>query len=187
MKLIVGLGNPTEQYAHTRHNAGFFVVDTLAETLGAAWSVKSKFKADIAEHVWSGQKVLLLKPTTYYNLSGEAVMAVANFYKIPVNHIIVIHDELALPFGTIRLRHAGTDAGNNGIKSAINHLGSDFTRVRVGIAPDHPYRDAAAFVLGRFTIEESQLLPKVADNAINLIHQWLHDPHVATTTLKITA
>lgn len=175
-KLIIGIGNIGPHFAGTRHNTGFTIIDALATKLGAEWSAKDKFKALIAEHVEDGQKVFLIKPTTYYNLSGEAVRAVKDFYKIHNENLLVIHDELALPFGTVRARVGGSDAGNNGLKSIIAHVGADVARIRVGIANQQLAQfDAADFVLGHFTHEEHQQWPAVQQEALHLVHTFL-DP-----------
>lgn len=157
MKLIVGLGNPETKYDGTRHNTGFFVLDSFAAKTGAKWQHKDKFKAFVAE--LPDQTVLLVKPTTYYNLVGESVRALADFYRIPPEDILVIHDELALPFGTLRTREKGSDAGNNGIKSLNAHLGHTTKRLRVGIHNElAAFMDASDFVLGKFTPKEKQQL-----------------------------
>lgn len=132
MKLIVGLGNPGTEYAKTRHNFGWLVVDRMSEKAGCTWNHKPKFAADIAEFDLEGEKNLLIKPTTYYNLSGEAVRKIKDFYNINNSNILVIHDEMALQMGIIRTRVGGSDAGNNGVKSLIQHLGPDFARLRIG-------------------------------------------------------
>lgn len=153
MKLIVGLGNPESRYDGTRHNTGFFVLDELAKKHGLKWQLKEKFKAHVTE--LPGKTALLVKPTTYYNLVGESVRALADFYKIPPEDILIIHDELALPFGTLRTREKGSDAGNNGIKSLNAHLGHTTKRLRIGIQNElTPHMDAADFVLAKFTPDE---------------------------------
>lgn len=188
MKLIVGLGNPEPKYNLTRHNVGFLLLDQVAEQLGATWQEKSKFKGQIAETTIGDEKALLLKPTTYYNLAGEAAKAVTDFYKLaPEQDILVLHDELALPFGTLRTRLSGSDAGNNGIKSLIAHLGPDFARVRVGIANEFATRqDAADFVLGRFTQAEQDTMGDVARHALSFIEDFVHhEKEFSPTSIKI--
>lgn len=166
MKLIIGLGNPGEQYELTRHNIGFAVVDSFAREHNLTWQTKNKFKAWIAEAFVEQEKVILLKPTTFYNLSGEAVQAVLHFYKVPLNEVLVVHDELALPFGVIRTRRGGSDAGNNGLKSIIGACGPDFARVRIGIANEQLARtDAADFVLNRFSAKEKTHLANIKKHA----------------------
>lgn len=176
MKLIVGLGNPESAYNLTRHNVGFLLLDHVAEQLGVSWQEKAKFKGLIAETTIGGEKAVLLKPTTYYNLSGEAARAVVDFYKLdPERDVLVLHDELALPFGTLRTRLSGSDAGNNGVKSLIIHLGPHFARIRVGIANEHaPMQDAADFVLSRFTGAEQDHLDELTKHALKFIEDFVH-------------
>ncbi len=188
MKLIIGLGNPETRYELTRHNVGFLLLDHIARQYNAAWQSKPKFKGDIAEMTIGGEKVALLKPATYYNQSGEAVRAVIDFYKLePATDILVIHDELALPFGTLRTRLEGSDAGNNGVKSIIAHVGPDFARIRVGIdSPQSAKYDAADFVLGRFTPTEQTHLGELAAHALQFVEDFVHQEKTfAPTSLKI--
>lgn len=183
MKVILGQGNPESKYTGTRHNVGFAALDFFAHQKGIEFTAKPKFQADIAELTESGEKVLLVKPTTFYNETGRAARALADFYKVDTADIIVIHDELALPFGTLRTREKGSSAGNNGIKSLNAHLGEDYARLRVGIRNDLADTiDAADFVLGTFTADEQQktqtdILPKVAD----LIDDFINGRHIATS------
>lgn len=148
--LVVGLGNLGDQYEHTRHNVGFDVIDAIAETLDIPVQ-RLKFKALTNTATLGGEKVLLMKPTTFMNLSGEAVEQAANFYKIPPEHIIVFSDEVALPPGKLRVRPSGSAGGHNGLKNIILHLHSDqFPRVRVGVGQKpHPNYNMADWVLGR--------------------------------------
>ncbi len=148
--LIVGLGNLGDQYERTRHNVGFDALDTLAGELGV--SVKRlKFKALTAAADIGGEKVLLMKPTTFMNLSGEAVEQAASFYKIPPQRVLVISDEVALPPGKLRVRASGSAGGHNGLKNIIAHLHSeDFPRIRIGVGQKpHPDYDMADWVLSR--------------------------------------
>lgn len=182
MKLVIGLGNPEERYAKTRHNVGFFTLDTYARGQGGSWQAKDKFKALICELTIDGQKVLLAKPTTYYNNVGEAGRAISDFYKIDPSDILVIHDEIALPFGTIRTRQGGSDAGNNGIKSINQHLGHETSRIRIGIYND--LRDRihdADFVLSNFTKPESESLTDLSEKVGNLIENFVRDSFEHTT------
>lgn len=188
MKLIVGLGNIGTHFNSTRHNVGFAVLDDFAAAHNLEWATKEKFKAIIAEGNIHGQKVILAKPTTFYNLSGEAVRAIKDFYKIDNANVVVIHDELALPFGTVRIRIGGSDAGNNGIKSVISHCQADFARIRVGIANDVLANyDAAGFVLGRFSAAELTDWPKMAKKISQHIDLFIHPDHTfAHISEKIT-
>lgn len=161
--MIVGLGNPGKQYDGTRHNIGFACVEALIKTADfSPWIEKKDFKCLQSDAMLGDTKVIVVKPTTFMNLSGDAVQAVANFYKIPANKIVVVHDELDIPFGQIRVRTGGSSAGHNGLKSIIQHIGEEFGRVRIGIGPkDPPQIDGADFVLGRFSTEEKGHMPEL--------------------------
>ena len=135
MWLIVGLGNPGSQYKRNRHNIGFMAVDEIVRRHDLS-SSKKKFQALLSEGEIVGEKVLVLKPQTYMNLSGQSVQAAASFYKIPLDHVVVFHDELDLAFGKIRVKFSGGAAGHNGLRSIDDHLGKDYWRVRLGIG--HP-------------------------------------------------
>lgn len=170
MKIIFAQGNPGAQYTRTRHNVGFLSLETLAIEHTAEFNKKPKFYADIAELSIAGQKVLLVKPTTFYNETGQSARALVDFYKLDAREdLLVIHDELALPFGTIRIRQKGSDAGNNGIKSLNQHLGPDYARIRIGVSNDVRNQiNDADFVLSPFTKQESDeltasVLPKVQE------------------------
>ncbi len=160
-KLIVGLGNPGKEYTGTRHNVGFDSVDAFVSSMEGMGSWVSKKDLKCVESVGrlGDTRVIVIKPTTFMNLSGEAVQAAASFYKIPLNNIVVIHDELDIDFGQIRVRSGGSSAGHNGLKSIIEHLTEDFGRIRVGIGPKKPVRMAGAdFVLQRFSDEQHEQL-----------------------------
>jgi PTH1 family peptidyl-tRNA hydrolase len=175
-KLIVGLGNLGHEYQLTRHNIGFFTIDEIAQEFGASFSEKSKFKGDVAEFTIGETKVILLKSTTYYNLTGEAVRAVKDFYKIENADILAIHDELAIPFGTIRIRIGGSSAGNNGIKSITEHIGEDYTRIRIGVWNELRDRmQDADFVLSRFNRDEQAQLPLIADHVRTMVEGFVQD------------
>lgn len=185
MKLIVGLGNPEERFKHTRHNVGFRVLSEYGAEKGAEFLGKDKFRAYIAELNIGGEKVILAKPTTYYNLVGESVRLISDFYKIAPEDILVIHDELALPFGTIRTRLGGSDAGNNGIKSVNQHIGDKTARIRIGVYNELRDRiDDADFVLSNFTKEEDEALENgLYKKAIEIIDRFIigdfeHTTHV---------
>jgi PTH1 family peptidyl-tRNA hydrolase len=168
MFLVVGLGNPGKKYAQNRHNVGFMAVDALASDVsGLAW--KEKFSALFGRGEASGQAVALLKPQKYMNLSGDSVQPAAAFAKVPVSDIVVIHDELDVPFGEVRLKVGGGHAGHNGLRSMIERCGSpDFVRVRVGIGRPPPgFRgDVADFVLSDFDTSERAELPDVVARAV---------------------
>lgn len=153
MKLIVGLGNPGREYENTRHNCGFMAIDYLADELGVSVN-QAKFKGLYTKTKIDGEDVILLKPQTYMNLSGESVQEVMNFFKISKEDVLVIYDDLDLPVGKIRIRANGSAGGHNGIKSLIAHMnGQDFKRIRIGI-DRHPYIPVVDYVLGKFTSEE---------------------------------
>ncbi|MHC1685519.1 MAG: aminoacyl-tRNA hydrolase [Clostridiaceae bacterium] len=161
MYLIVGLGNIGKQYEHTRHNVGFDVIDVLAKEYNISVN-REKFKGEYGEGFVKDSKVILLKPSTYMNLSGESIIQYVNFYKIPKENIIVIYDDISLEVGRLRIRDKGSAGGHNGIKSIISHLSSDvFPRVKVGVGG--PKNDLVSHVLGRFNSDEAKIMEKVFD------------------------
>jgi len=163
--IIAGLGNPGGKYEMTRHNAGFMALDVLTKVLDA--NVKSlKFRALCGTALIGGKKVLLIKPQTFMNLSGEAVRDAAAFYKIPPERVIVIFDDISLPMGKIRVRQKGSDGGHNGIKNIIYHLNSDaFPRVKIGVGSKNNDGDLKDFVLGRFSQDEMRTVEEAASRA----------------------
>jgi len=176
MKIVFAQGNPGLEYSQTRHNVGFMVLDVLADAENAPWKADSKIKAEIATITLEGEKVLLVKPQSYYNETGQVARALVDFYKLsPASDVLVIHDELALPFGTIRVREKGSDAGNNGIKSLNAHLGPDYARIRIGIWNElRDQIDDAAFVLSRFTKNEGeQLEQQISSIILPLVKQFV--------------
>ena len=164
--LVVGLGNPGDQYENTRHNAGFRVVDELADR-GDFPVQRLKFHALTNTAVIGGQGVLVMKPVTYMNLSGEAVGEAARFYKLPPDHVLVISDDVDLPLGKLRLRKGGSAGGHNGLKSIIQHLGTDqFPRVKIGVGEKpHPDYDMADWVLSKFTGEDLKTITEAVKRA----------------------
>jgi PTH1 family peptidyl-tRNA hydrolase len=173
-KLIAGLGNPGTKYQWTRHNAGFLVLDRLAEIIRVSVD-RTKFGSLYGEGSWSGNRLVLLKPQTFMNLSGRAVAEAARFYKIPPADIIVVHDDLDLPFGQIRLKSGGGHGGHNGLRSIIAELGSaDFVRLRVGIGrPDKG--SAEKYVLTPFSAEDAGFFRHVADGACEALEMFLQE------------
>jgi PTH1 family peptidyl-tRNA hydrolase len=167
MKLIVGLGNPGSQYEHTRHNVGFRVVDRLATTWGFSWSER-RARAMVASGTVGTEKVVLAKPLTYMNLSGEAVGELARWYKVPPADLLVIYDELDLPTGRVRLRSSGSAAGHNGIRDIIARLHtSDFPRLRVGIGrPTHRHMEGRDHVLSAANGDDAILLADGEERAV---------------------
>ena len=167
MYIIAGLGNPEAKYDHTRHNIGFHAIDVLCKKYNIKLN-KLKFKAAFGDGIIGGQKVILSKPQTYMNLSGESIRDMASFYKVPPENIIVIFDDVSLEAGRMRIRPEGSAGGHNGIKSIIYQLSSDkFPRIKLGIgAPPHEDYDLADYVLGRFSADEIQILePVLMDTA----------------------
>lgn len=175
MKLFIGLGNPGPKYAKTRHNVGFMALDLLSQNWNITFSNEKKFKGDIGRGVINGEKVILLKPMTYMNLSGESVRAVMDFYDIAVEDIIVIYDDLDLPNGKIRTRLKGSAGGHNGIKSLIAHTGTqEFKRVRIGI-DRHPKIPVVDYVLGKFSEDEQALISQAIDITLKACELTLTD------------
>ena len=165
--MIVGLGNPGKDYDRTRHNVGFRTIDLLAASLNTQVN-RLKFRALVSPVVTcGGKKVMLMKPQTYMNLSGAAVSALAAYYKVKPDHILVIFDDISLPVGRIRIRRDGSAGGHNGIKSIIQSLGTDqFPRVKVGVgAKPHPDYDLADWVLSKFSAQEEKALAPALENA----------------------
>ena len=168
--LLVCLGNPGDQYENTRHNAGLMVADELADRLNVPVQ-RLKFRALTNTVTLGGRKVLLMKPMTYMNLSGEAVHEAASFYKIPPERVLVVSDEVALPPGKIRVRKNGSAGGHNGLKNIIAHLGTDqFPRVRVGVGQKpHPACDMADWVLGKFQGEDKKAVEAAVKRAADAV------------------
>lgn len=168
--LLVGLGNPGTQYENTRHNVGFLVADELAERQNAPIQ-RLKFKALTNLLTISGEKVLVMKPVTYMNLSGEAVRQAVDFYKIPPERVLVVSDDTALAVGRLRIRKGGSAGGHNGLKNIIQHLGTDqFPRVRVGVGEKpHPDYDMADWVLGKFQGEDKKAIDQAVKRAADAV------------------
>ncbi len=182
--LVVGLGNPEKRYTATRHNIGFAVVDELAKRLEfPQWKVKKEFKGLLSEQSIGENKVILLKSTTYMNLSGEAVGAVAKFYKVPNHLIVVVYDELDIPFGQIRTRIGGSSAGHNGAQSVIKNIGEDFGRVRVGIKNNISAKaEGKDFVLGKFTKMEQAELPALLKESTSILSEFVNGQPITPET-----
>lgn len=174
MKLIVGLGNPGAEYAKTRHNVGFMVVDAL----GDDWKLEKKLKSEVCEITIADHKALLIKPQSYMNNSGEAVQAIATFYKVDPSEIVVIYDDVDLEFGKLRVRHGGGSGGHNGIKSIIQHTNDTFIRFRVGIRNETVKNPIPTdkFVLAQFTTEEQQHMPDIVAKVTSELAQYLVSP-----------
>jgi PTH1 family peptidyl-tRNA hydrolase len=169
IQLIVGLGNPGSKYDRTRHNAGFWLVDELAKRESENFRSESRFSGEISKIHLSGRPVWLLKPTTFMNRSGLAVHQLASFYKISVNHILVVHDELDLPPGTIRLKHSGGHGGHNGLRDIHAQMGKDYWRLRVGIGHPGDRNKVMDYVLSRpGKSDETEILSSI-DRALEVI------------------
>jgi len=176
LKLIVGLGNPGKAYEHTRHNVGFMVIDILAERLNIPLD-KAKFNGIHGIGTISGEKVILCKPLTYMNLSGECVRPLMDYYNINIENVIIIYDDLDLPTGNIRLRAKGSAGGHNGMKSLIQHLGSqEFKRIRVGIDRPKNGMKVADYVLGRFTEDEIPAINEAVSRSASACEKWISTP-----------
>lgn len=172
MKMIVGLGNIGRQYAQTRHNVGFMIVDELASKLNVTFQT-SKFEAQVATAFQNDEKILLVKPATYMNDSGRAVGPLMSYYNVDPADLLVIHDDLDLPLGKVRLKQKGSAGGHNGIKSIISHVGDQhFKRVKVGI--DHPQKMSVVdYVLGKFTPAEVAKFDDAKITALAAVEAWL--------------
>lgn len=176
MKLIIGLGNPGKQYEQTRHNIGFEVIDHLSNQFSIPLN-QSKFKGIFGVGYVGGEKVFLLKPLTYMNLSGESIRALMDYFDIQVEDIMVIYDDLDLPVGKIRLREKGSAGGHNGIKSTIAHLGTQvFKRIRVGVDRPKQGMSVSDYVLSRFTAEEGPIMNEMIIRSGDACEQWLTTP-----------
>ncbi|MEI6169585.1 MAG: aminoacyl-tRNA hydrolase [Candidatus Saccharibacteria bacterium] len=184
MKLIVGIGNPETEYAGTRHNIGFQVIDEICKTIKVTMKFEKKLKADIYVTMRGGETIILAKPQTFVNLSGDSVAKIANFYKIQTADIWVISDDLALDFGTIRVRVGGSSGGHNGLKDIIGKVGPDFTRFRVGIKNSLLEKvPTEKFVLQKFNKEELTSLEGIYLKASELVLESL-DNGIEHTSIK---
>lgn len=175
--LLVGLGNPGKQYDLTRHNVGFLCLDEFVSKTDemADWLQKKDLKCLLSSGHLGSLRVLTIKPTTYMNLSGEAVAAAVHFYKISVEQIVVIHDELDIDFGQIRLRRGGSDAGHNGVKSLSQQLGEDYGRIRIGVGPKQPTNiDSTDFVLQKFSTEEQAQLGNLTREVNAILSEYIY-------------
>jgi PTH1 family peptidyl-tRNA hydrolase len=176
LHLIVGLGNPGAEYAKTRHNAGFGLVEALAVRWRVDWKHERKFNARMARAERSGRQVLLCQPQTFMNLSGETVGAVVGFYRLPRTRILVAVDDADLPLGELRLRAGGSSGGHHGLESIERHLGArEFARLRLGIGRQDGAREITDYVLSRFDRVEAALMEKVLDRASCQAECWLND------------
>jgi len=174
-KAIIGLGNPGKRYERTRHNVGFHVVETFAEEHGCLFKKKSAFHASVAEGMIDSNAVLLVKPETYMNLSGNAVGAIVNYFSLEAEDVLVIVDDVHLPFGNVRLRKKGTSGGHNGLRSIEGALGTDtYHRLRIGVSNPPAYMDMEAYVLSRFMADELDKLETVFQHASSIATDWVN-------------
>jgi PTH1 family peptidyl-tRNA hydrolase len=177
VKIVVGLGNPGRDYAGTRHNIGFIVVNRLARLAGGT-TVKKRFRSEIVEGLLDGEKFVLVAPQTYMNLSGHAVREVVNWYHLPHDDLIVVADDLDLPFGTLRMRARGSAGGHNGLASVIEQLGTqEVPRLKIGIGRGPG--NASARVLSRFSPEEEKNLPELIERAAAGVRLWAREGVIA--------
>ena len=171
MKLIVGLGNPGKEYEKTRHNIGFMIIDKFASKLGVEIN-KDKFNGLYCDTMINGEKVILLKPQSYINLSGEVIRKYVDFFKINIEDILIIHDDLDLPVGTYRVKQQGSSGGHNGLKNIELHLGTqEYKRVKIGIS-NNKLMDTKDYVLGKLSKEETEEIEKVRDIVLDIIDDY---------------
>lgn len=171
--LIVGLGNPGKAYEMTRHNVGFEIVQTFAKAHQWNFRAVPQLKGELAQGALHGKKVVLLRPMTYMNLSGSSVQLCAHFFKVPLGHLMVVSDEIALPLGSLRLRGGGSAGGHKGLLSIEEALGTkEYPRLRVGVG-DRTHGDLADYVLGSFTAEERTALPSIIERAEKALDLWM--------------
>lgn len=173
MKVIVGLGNPGRRYANTRHNVGFWVIDCLSDQ----WRIpvkKEKWKAEVGEGQINGENVLLVKPQTYMNRSGESVQEICRFFQLDLDHLLVIYDDLDLPVGRIRLRAKGSSGGHNGMKSIFAHLKTEkLKRIKIGIGHPEGNADIADYVLSPFPKQELPFIEEAVERSAQAVEDWL--------------
>ena len=173
MKIVVGLGNPGKRYEGTRHNVGFAVVDALAEGPGVS-SFQNRFHADVAEWMEAGDKVLLVKPETFMNLSGRCVRQAVDFYQVPFHDVLVVCDDINLPLGKLRFRTRGTHGGHNGLRDIQSHLGTTvYPRLRIGVGA--PADEVVDYVLGRFRPSERPAINEALELATQAVVLWVHE------------
>jgi peptidyl-tRNA hydrolase, PTH1 family len=186
--LIIGLGNPGKEYVGTRHNIGFEIIDEFAKKNDfPSWIAKEDLKCELTMQNIGENRVILCKPSTFMNNSGEAAQAVQHFYRVYNQNTLAVYDELAIAFGSLRTRLGGSDAGHNGVKSLIQHIGDDFGRLRIGVgSPISQKADATKFVLGKFTKKDQEKLPQISREAGALITEFIFSaqlPHETRTII----
>jgi peptidyl-tRNA hydrolase, PTH1 family len=172
--MVIGLGNPGRKHRHNRHNLGFMVLDKLAACHEIKLS-RVQSQSLIGSGVIESRSVILVKPMTYMNLSGRSVGTLSRYYRIPLNKLVVTYDEIDLPFGIVRIRGSGGSGGHNGMKSIIEHLGSDFPRIRIGVGRPSGRMDPAAYVLQNFSKEEREVVGGIVDRTVDAIELFLRE------------
>lgn len=196
IQLVVGLGNPGADYVMTRHNVGWWFVDALARAHGGSFSHERKFSGDVCRVTIGGHDLRLLKPTTFMNRSGQAVKALSAYLKVPPEAVLVAHDDLDLPYGTVRLKRGGGSGGHNGLKDTIAHLGESFMRLRFGIAHPSGSRDVIDYVLERASADEENAImesvgaavvamPELLDGQFEKVMQGLHSRGVVPRNKRV--
>lgn len=174
MKVITALGNPGDKHRNNRHNIGFMIADSLASKFNTAFKFDSKFNAEISHFNYENEKVFILKPQTYMNLSGNALREFINYYKLTSKDLLLIYDDISIDLGTIRFRIKGSDGGHNGVKSIIYNLNTDiFDRLKVGIGPQPPFLASESFVLQDFSKNDHELLESAINKSIDAITTYL--------------
>jgi PTH1 family peptidyl-tRNA hydrolase len=186
MKLVIGLGNVGSRYAHTRHNIGFMVVDELAERYDASWKLDSKLKAAIATLEIDSEKIILAKPQTMMNLSGEAAQRIMQKYKLALESVWAVYDDVDTPFGRMRIRHGGSTGGHQGVRSLAEHLGEGFLRLKVGISLNNrAIEPSEVYVLKPFSDAERQTLPTVIARSSEIIAAQLSNNIITDETIEL--
>jgi peptidyl-tRNA hydrolase, PTH1 family len=185
--LIIGLGNIGKEYVGTRHNIGFEILDEFAKQNDfSGWLAKKDLKCQLATRNMGENRVILCKPATFMNDSGEAAQAVQRFYRVYNQNTLAVYDELAVPFGSLRTRLGGSDAGHNGVKSLIQQIGEDFGRLRIGLGSETSQKaDAADFVLGKFTKKERESLPQITREANAIITEFIFSGQLSHETRTV--
>lgn len=179
MKIIVGLGNPGNQYISTRHNVGFEAIDYIADEYGICLNEK-KFKAIYGKGIINNERVILVKPQTYMNLSGESLRMILDFYKVETKDIIIVFDDISLNLGQLRIRLKGSAGGHNGIKSIISAIGTnEFARIKIGIGENRTYHDLADYVLGKFSDEEKNIMDMAYKAVSKAVYKMIDDVNSA--------
>jgi len=176
-RVIVGLGNPGLEYARTRHNMGFMIVDAIGTANGAKPTLNSRLKCEFSKFAYRGKTIMLVKPMTYMNLSGECLIAVKQWFKLPVSSFIVVHDDVALPLGKLRVQNGGGAGGQHGVESIIQCLGGDtsIVRLKFGVGPDPGGDKRASFVLSRVPEAQQELLAQTQELAKKCLFTWIND------------